>query len=52
MLKLERLLFAFSLLVLTSLNFSQQEVIKVACVGDSITYGSRIENREQNSYPA
>ncbi|VGO16521.1 Acetylxylan esterase [Pontiella desulfatans] len=25
--------------------------IKVACVGDSITYGARIENREENSYP-
>jgi len=26
--------------------------IKVACIGASITYGARIENREQNSYPA
>lgn len=26
--------------------------IKVACVGDSITYGSGIEDRETNSYPA
>jgi acyl-CoA thioesterase I len=25
---------------------------KVACVGNSITFGSNIENREQNSYPA
>lgn len=25
--------------------------IKVACVGDSITFGFTIENREQNSYP-
>lgn len=29
-----------------------QEAIRVACVGDSITYGSRIKNRKQNSYPA
>lgn len=29
-----------------------QQPIKVACLGASITYGSRIENREQNSYPA
>jgi acyl-CoA thioesterase-1 len=26
--------------------------IRVACIGDSITYGSGIENRETNSYPA
>ncbi|SMO85538.1 sialate O-acetylesterase [Saccharicrinis carchari] len=26
--------------------------IKVACVGNSVTYGYGIENREQNSYPA
>ena len=26
--------------------------IRVACVGDSITYGRGIEEREQNSYPA
>jgi lysophospholipase L1-like esterase len=26
--------------------------IKVACIGASITYGARIENREQNCYPA
>lgn len=26
--------------------------LKVACIGASITYGARIENREQNSYPA
>lgn len=32
-----------------TLSFSQK---KVACIGDSITYGSRIENREENSYPA
>ena len=26
--------------------------IKVACIGDSITYGSRIEDKEHDSYPA
>ena len=26
--------------------------LKVACIGASITYGARIVNREQNSYPA
>src|SRR3954466_123601 len=28
------------------------DIIKVACIGNSITYGSGIENRESNSYPA
>lgn len=28
------------------------EKLKVACVGDSITYGSCIEDRENYSYPA
>jgi len=27
------------------------EAVRVACVGDSITYGSRIENRLYNAYP-
>ncbi|HUV63811.1 MAG TPA: SGNH/GDSL hydrolase family protein [Sedimentisphaerales bacterium] len=29
-----------------------RETIRVACVGDSITYGSSINNRLRNSYPA
>lgn len=29
-----------------------KEKIKVACVGDSITYGARLENRDKDSYPA
>jgi lysophospholipase L1-like esterase len=29
-----------------------EEVIRVACVGDSITYGSGIKDRGRNSYPA
>lgn len=29
-----------------------QATIKVACVGNSITYGMNISNREQNCYPA
>jgi len=28
------------------------EVVNVACVGDSITFGSRVENRAKNNYPA
>lgn len=29
-----------------------EEPVRVACVGDSITYGARIADRETNSYPA
>ena len=28
-----------------------EEVIRVACVGDSITFGAGVENRGQNNYP-
>ena len=42
--------------VLLALGFllvhAQNREIKVACVGNSITYGSGIANREQLSYPA
>jgi acyl-CoA thioesterase-1 len=31
---------------------SAQPAIRVACVGDSITFGAGIQNRETNSYPA
>lgn len=31
---------------------SQKEVIRIACIGDSITYGARVENREVQCYPA
>lgn len=35
----------------TCLN-AQPQPIKVVCIGASITYGARIEDREKNSYPA
>jgi acyl-CoA thioesterase I len=31
---------------------ADQGVLKIACVGDSITFGSGVENRETNNYPA
>ncbi|MGQ7867764.1 DUF459 domain-containing protein [Sunxiuqinia sp. sy24] len=31
---------------------AKKEKIKVACIGDSITYGARLEDREKDSYPA
>ncbi|MFR9602753.1 MAG: GDSL-type esterase/lipase family protein [Rikenellaceae bacterium] len=29
----------------------QKQIIRVACVGNSITFGSRVEEREKNAYP-
>ncbi len=43
--------FIVSMILLFSLTLSSQ-TIKVACVGDSVTYGAGIEEREENSYPA
>ena len=44
-----------SLMLSMALIFScvalAQEKIKVACVGNSITYGTGVENREVNAYP-
>jgi lysophospholipase L1-like esterase len=46
------LILTFSVILLCSIDLQQPKIIRVACVGDSITYGSRIDNREENSYPA
>ena len=40
------------MLVSLSVTIGQTAKIKVACVGDSITYGSGIEDRSKDSYPA
>lgn len=42
----------FSLFVLFTLYTSSSQATKVACVGDSITQGANISDREVNSYPA
>ncbi len=39
-------LFSFPML-----SVNAEEVIKVACVGDSITFGAGVKNRGQNNYP-
>ncbi|WP_158859777.1 GDSL-type esterase/lipase family protein [Lunatibacter salilacus] len=45
--------FTTSLIVLFAIaSFSTKEKIKVACVGDSITYGARLDDRDKDSYPA
>ena len=49
-----------ALLLLTACNSAKptlrlvdyDRTIRVACIGDSITYGAGVENREANNYPA
>ncbi len=45
-------IFLVCLAFLASTAGSWAERIKVACVGNSITYGAGIANREKNSYPS
>jgi lysophospholipase L1-like esterase len=40
------------LVFLLSTSILEAQIVKIACVGNSITYGSGIENREKMSYPA
>lgn len=39
-------------ILLCCIHLYGQKPVKVACIGDSVTYGSLIEDRENNSYPA
>ncbi|MBQ3245769.1 MAG: sialate O-acetylesterase [Bacteroidales bacterium] len=47
-------LLAVLLLVMGAgaVGFAQQRTVKVACIGDSVTYGTGIEDRENDSYPS
>lgn len=45
----QKLIATLAFAIITNVSFAQ---IKVACIGNSITYGAGIENREVNSYPA
>lgn len=47
---MQRLLLSF-LLLLFLLPLSARRIIKVACVGNSITYGTGVANLEQKAYP-
>lgn len=44
--------FLVTIIALLTSTFCFGQKIKVACVGNSITYGAGIVNREKNSYPA
>lgn len=43
--------FAFLPLPLSAAKKKAKEKIRVACVGNSVTYGMGVENREKNAYP-
>ncbi|MCK5102078.1 MAG: sialate O-acetylesterase, partial [Cyclobacteriaceae bacterium] len=45
-------LVAFILFINIHLFGQDQKTIKVACIGNSITYGSGIKDRIKDSYPA
>lgn len=45
-------LFPFLFVLLLSAMATYAAPIRVACIGNSITYGAGIANREKNSYPA
>ena len=47
-----KLPFFLLLLMLSAFSVEKLKPITIACIGDSITYGYLVENREQNSYPA
>lgn len=47
--KICKILLIACILILPFSMVSQ--TIKIACIGDSVTYGSGIENREEHSYP-
>lgn len=49
---MRKIKFIAALLIAICLAGVSNAQVKVACVGNSITYGTGIENREVNSYPA
>ena len=48
---MRRVCFTGLLLLIALAPVSSAEKIRVACVGDSITYGAGVEMREKNCYP-
>ena len=40
------------LLLLSTVSATARKVVRVACVGNSITYGTGIANRERDAYPS
>ena len=52
MIQNRRLFLALVLsLSVTATTLAEESPVKIACVGDSITFGAGVENREVNAYP-
>ena len=49
---MKKQLFLLFFLLLSFVGCAQKKTIKVACVGNSITYGYLLQNRERDAYPA
>lgn len=49
---MKRVLLSLLAVLCITASSAQEKKVKVACVGNSITYGAYIEDREHNSYPA
>ena len=48
---MKRIIYLLMVVLCCTCAYAQQKKIKVACVGNSITYGSGVANREVNAYP-
>ena len=48
---MKRIIYLMMVVLCCTGAYAQQKKIKVACVGNSITYGSGVANREVNAYP-
>lgn len=49
---MKKIAFLLSIAFLAAFSSCQQEPLRVACVGDSITYGHGIADRDHDTYPA
>lgn len=52
--KIKKQIIPLLLLIACTFSFKAfaQSKIKIACIGNSITYGTLVENRAKNNYPA
>ena len=48
---MKRIIYLLMVVLCCTGAYAQQKKTKVACVGNSITYGSGVANREVNAYP-
>lgn len=49
---MKKSILAIIIIFIACISVNAQDIVKVACVGNSITFGAGIEDRDKNSYPA